>query len=380
MQNILDAVQVLPVPFLDLRLQYRKHKEDLDRIIEPLLASAAYIEGAPVVEFEQAFAAYCGVKEAIAVDSGTAALHLALLALGIGRGDEVIVPTNTFIATAAAVHVVGACPVFVDADSQTWQMDLRAVERAISPRCRAIIGVHLYGQPLEMDELQRICRDNRLELIEDAAQAHGARHGDRRVGGFGTVACFSFYPGKNLGAFGDGGAITTNQSDLAERLRSLRNHGRLTKYEHAEVGFNYRMDALHGAVLRYKLSFLDGWNERRRHWADRYRERLSGLPILLSSPIPETEHVYHLFTIRCEQRDQLARFLADRGIQTGIHYPIPLHLQPAFRQLGHKKGEFPVAERVADEILSLPIFPEMTEQQFEHVCQSVAAFFGKRGS
>lgn len=380
MQNILDAIEVLPVPLLDLRLQYRQLKEDLDRVIEPLLASANYIEGSPVLEFEQAFGAYCGVNEAIAVDSGTAALHLVLLALGIGRGDEVIVPTNTFIATAAAVHLVGARPVFVDADPETWQMDLRAVKASISPHCRAIISVHLYGQPLQMNELQRICREKRLELVEDAAQAHGARCGERRVGGFGTAACFSFYPGKNLGAFGDAGAITTNQSHLAERLRSLRNHGRLTKYAHAEVGFNYRMDALQGAVLHYKLSFLDGWNERRRYWADRYRERLRGLPVLLSNPIPETQHVYHLFTLRCEQRDQLAQFLADRGIQTGIHYPIPLHLQPAFRHLGHKKGDFPVAERIADEILSLPIFPEMAEQQFEHVCRSVAAFFGKRGS
>lgn len=223
------------------------------------------------------------------MDSGTAALHLVLLALGIGPGDEVIVPTNTFIATAAAVHLTGARPVFVDADSETWQMDLPAVRSSISPRCRAIIAVHLYGQPVQMDEMQRICRENRLALIEDAAQAHGARFDNRRVGSFGAAACFSFYPGKNLGAFGDGGAITTKRLELAERLRSLRNHGRLTKYEHAEVGFNYRMDALQGVVLNYKLPFLDGWNERRRHWARRYRQRLGGLPVRMPGPVPDTE-------------------------------------------------------------------------------------------
>ena len=378
MQNVLEANEILPVPLLDLKLQYRQLRDGLDSVIQPLLASAYYIEGTPVVEFEHAFASYCGAKEGIAVDSGTAALHLALLALGIGPGDEVIVPTNTFIATAAAVHLTGARPVLVDADPQTWQMDLQAVTTSVSPRCRAIIAVHLYGQPVQLDEIERICRENSLELIEDAAQAHGARFGDRRVGSFGAASCFSFYPGKNLGAFGDGGAITTNRDALAERLRRLRNHGRLTKYEHAEVGFNYRMDALQGAVLNYKLGFLDRWNERRRYWAGRYRERLSGLPLLMAGPVRDTEPVYHLFAIRCGLRNELAEFLAHRGIQTGIHYPIPLHLQPAFRHLGYKKGEFPVAEKIADEVLSVPIFPEMTEPQFEHVCHSIAAFFVSR--
>jgi dTDP-4-amino-4,6-dideoxygalactose transaminase len=378
MHKVLECTETQPVPFLDLKLQYRQLQNGLENVIRPLLASANYIEGSPVAEFEQAFAAYCGVAEAVAVDSGTAALHLMLLALGIGGGDEVIVPTNTFIATAAAVHLAGARPTFIDADPETWQMDPRAVRLSVNSRCRAIIVVHLYGQPAQMDEIERICHENGIELIEDAAQAHGAKFGDRRVGSFGAGACFSFYPSKNLGAFGDGGAITTNRLALAERLRSLRNHGRLTKYEHTEVGFNYRMDALQGAVLSYKLAFLDNWNQRRRYWARRYRERLSGLPVFMPRPWPGTEAVYHLFTIRCGSRDKLAKFLAERGVQTGIHYPIPLHLQPAFRHLGHKKGDFPVAEGIGDEVLSLPIFPEMTEQQFEHVCHSIADFFDSR--
>jgi dTDP-4-amino-4,6-dideoxygalactose transaminase len=378
MQNVLERTEILPVPFLDLKLQYGQLQDGLENVIRPLLASANYIEGAFVAEFEQAFASYCQASEAVAVDSGTAALHLVLLALGIGLGDEVVVPTSTFIATAAAVHLTGARPVFVDSDPETWQMGLPAVKNSITSRCRAIIAVHLYGQPVQIDEMQRICCENRLALIEDAAQAHGAKFDNRRVGSFGAAACFSFYPGKNLGAFGDGGVITTNRLELAERLRSLRNHGRSTKYEHAEVGFNYRMDALQGAVLNYKLPFLDGWNERRRYWARRYRERLGGLPVCMPAPVPDTEPVYHLFTICCGSRDGLAKFLGERGIQTGIHYPIPLHLQPAFRYLGHKRGDFPVAERIGQEILSLPIFPEMTEQQFEHVCHSITDFFENR--
>ncbi|MHB8217438.1 MAG: DegT/DnrJ/EryC1/StrS family aminotransferase [Candidatus Sulfotelmatobacter sp.] len=380
MHNVLAGTATCPVPFLDLKLQFRQLQDGLERVIQPLLASANYIEGVPIAEFEKAFASYCGAGEAVAVDSGTAALHLVLAALGIGPGDEVIVPTNTFIATAAAVHLTGARPVFLEADSGTWQMDLRTLRASITPRCRAVIAVHLYGQPLDMRALESIGREAGIELIEDAAQAHGARFADRRVGTFGAASCFSFYPGKNLGAFGDGGAVTTNNSDLAERLRRLRNHGRLTKYEHAEVGFNYRMDALQGAVLNYKLGFLEDWNERRRYWAQAYRERLTGLPVELPEPIEATEPVYHLFTIRSGLRDNLANFLRQQSIETGVHYPIPLHLQPAFRHLGHHRGDFPVAEKIGDEILSLPIFPEMTEQQFEHVCDSIANFFDHQGA
>jgi dTDP-4-amino-4,6-dideoxygalactose transaminase len=362
------------VPFLDLQQQYRNLAQGLNEAIQGVLTSANYIQGPRVADFERAFADYCGVKEAIAVDSGTAALHLTLLALDIGPGDEVVVPTNTFIATAAAVHATGAKPVFLEADPENWQMEVSKLGDLITARCRAVIGVHLYGQPLLLQHALNVCGDKGIHFIEDAAQAHGARFGDRRVGSFGRAACFSFYPGKNLGSLGDGGAITTDDLELSARIRRLRDHGRLNKYEHQEVGFNYRMDAIQGAVLNYKLGFLDEWNQKRRFWAARYREELGKLPLRFPATIPGTQPVHHLFPVLCQRRDALAEFLRGRDIQTGVHYPIPLHLQPAFRGLGYKKGDFPIAEKIGDEVLSLPIFPEMTEQQFEHVCHSTADF------
>jgi len=373
-----DALPGVAVPFLDLKQQYRNLGPGLGEVIQEVLESARYIQGPKVEEFELAFAEYCGVQQAVAVDSGTAALHLALVALEIGPGDEVVVPTNTFIATAAAVHVTGAKPVFVDAHPGTWQMDERVLAEVITQRCRAVIAVHLYGQPAPLASLVDTCAQHGVALIEDAAQAHGARFGNRRVGSFGRAACFSFYPGKNLGAFGDGGLITTNDGKLAERMRRLRDHGRLTKYEHGEVGFNYRMDALQGAVLSYKLRFLEGWNQRKKFWAARYRERLKGLPLRLPQPIPLSESVHHLFPVGSASRDALAAFLASRGIETGVHYPVPLHLQPAFRHLGYVHGDFPVAEEIARQTISLPLFPELTEEQFEHVVQSIADFFAAR--
>jgi dTDP-4-amino-4,6-dideoxygalactose transaminase len=239
-------------------------------------------------------------------------------------------------------------------------MSLDQIEHAISPRCRAVIAVHLYGQPLPLRDLQQICDRKNVVLIEDAAQAHGARYEGQRIGTFGNLACFSFYPGKNLGAYGDGGMITTDDLVLAERVRRLANHGRTTKYTHSEVGFNYRMDAVQGTVLGIKLPFLDEWNDGRRHWAGRYRERLSRTRLRLPALIPGSEPVYHLFTVHCEQRDRLAGFLAERGVETGVHYPVPLHLQPAFSYLGHSEGDLPIAEKIAKETISLPIFPEMT--------------------
>ncbi len=375
MATTCDTVQSVTVPFLDLQQQYRNLAPGLNEAVHGVLTSANYIQGPKVAEFERAFAEYCGVKEAIAVDSGTAALHLTLLALDIGPGDEVVVPANTFIATAAAVCATGARPVFLEADLENWQMDVGKLPEVLSARCRAVIGVHLYGQPLLLQPALTICADKGIHFIEDAAQAHGARFEDRRVGSIGRAACFSFYPGKNLGAFGDGGAITTDDLALSDRVRRLRDHGHLSKYEHQEVGFNYRMDAIQGAVLNYKLGFLDAWNQKRRFWAAHYRERLASLPLLFPSSISNTEPVHHLFPLRCERRDALAEFLRGRAIQTGIHYPIPLHLQPAFKVLGYQKGDFPIAEKIADEVLSLPLFPEMTEQQFDHVCHSTADFF-----
>jgi dTDP-4-amino-4,6-dideoxygalactose transaminase len=368
-------MQSVHVPFLDLKQQYRNMQDEIDAAIRPLLVNASYIEGAPVTELETKFAEFCGVREAVAVDSGTAALHLALVALDIGPGDEVVCPTSTFIATAAAIAVTGAKPVFVDADPNHWQMDVTKLEAAIGLKCKAVMPVHLYGQPVQIREVQEICAGKNIVMIEDSAQAHGARYMGQRTGSFGVAAGFSFYPGKNLGAYGDGGIITTNDAALAERMRRLRNHGRLTKYEHAEIGFNFRMDSIQGAVLNVKLKYLDQWNERRRHWAAKYREKLASLPVRLPALIPGTEPVHHLFPVLTPQRDRLGEFLKTKGIESGLHYPLPLHMQPAFRHLGYKKGDFPVAEEIAIQELSLPIFPEMTDTQHEAVCNAVGEFF-----
>ncbi len=367
--------QQVKVPFMDLKQQFTNLEQEISDAIWPLLRSASFIEGQPVANLEKEFAEYCGVREAVALDSGTAALHLALLALNICPGDEIICPANTFIATAAAIVAVGAKPVFVDSNPEHWQMDVATIERAIGPKCRAVVAVHLYGQPVEIHAIKDLCVRKRLFLIEDAAQAHGARVAGAPIGSFGDISCFSFYPGKNLGAFGDGGAAVTGSSSLAERMRRLRNHGRTTKYEHAEVGFNMRMDAIQAAVLSVKLPHLEAWNERRRHWAARYRGRLSGTPLVFPQPIADTVPVHHLFPVLAPDRDRLALHLRNCGIESGVHYPVPLHLQPAFRKLGHHAGDFPVAERIAARELSLPIFPEMTESQFDLVCDAICEHF-----
>jgi dTDP-4-amino-4,6-dideoxygalactose transaminase len=375
MINTLEVNPAVQVPFLDLRQQWRNLQKELEAAIWPILESASFIGGRAVADFEEEFAAYCDSKHAVSLDSGSAALQLALLALNIGRGDEVIVPTNTFIATAAAVHVVGATPVFVDTDERTWQMDPEKIRSVVSPRCKALIAVHLYGQPAAMDELKRVCAEHKLVLIEDAAQAHGATFAGEKIGSIGNIACFSFYPGKNLGAGGDGGMLTTDDAEIADHVRRLRDHGRITKYEHGEVGFNYRMDTIQAAILRVKLKYLDGWNSRRRDCARIYGERLASMPLRLPGAIDTSVPVHHLFPVCSPKRDSLAVFLKEKGIETGVHYPVPLHLQPAFRHLKHERGDFPVAERIADETLSLPIFPEMTEQQLDHVCHSIQEYF-----
>lgn len=375
MENNVSSQQTIPVPFLDLQQQFKSLEPLFQEAIWPLLRSAHFIEGEAITAFEREFADYCGVADSVTVDSGTAALHLAMRALGIGPGDEVVCPTSTFIATAAAIAVTGARPVFIDADPCNWQMDPEQVRTAIGPKCKAVVAVHLYGQPVEAYRLKHTCEQAGIHLVEDAAQAHGARVAEQRAGSIGHLGCFSFYPGKNLGAFGDGGIVTTNDKKLSEHIRRLRNHGRLTKYEHAEIGFNFRMDAIQAAALRVKLPLLDTWNEARRRLAARYRERLAGLPIRFPALIPNTEPVYHLFPILTPDRDRLGKYLGEREIDTGVHYPVPLHLQPAFRNLGYKAGDFPVAELIAQQELSLPIFPEMTEEQHDHVCRSIRKFF-----
>jgi dTDP-4-amino-4,6-dideoxygalactose transaminase len=371
---------VIHVPFLDLKRQFSDLEDEFRSAIWPLLQSASFIEGAPVAELEKNFAAFCEVSHAVALDSGTAALHLALLALNIGAGDEVVCPTNTFIATAAAIAVTGARPVFVDSDSCHWQLDVSRLDAAIGPKCKAVIAVHLYGQPVDLAAVRAICDARKVALIEDAAQAHGARYQGRRIGSFGDIACFSFYPGKNLGAFGDGGAAVTHNGELAERMRRLRNHGRLTKYEHAEVGFNFRMDAIQGAALNVKLLHIDRWNAKRRVWAERYREDLAGVPVKFPAVIEGTEPVHHLFPVLTPYRDRLGEFLRAQHVETGVHYPVPLHLQPAFKHLGYKFGDFPVAENVGAQEISLPIFPEMTESQFQRVCDSIKTFFAGKSA
>jgi dTDP-4-amino-4,6-dideoxygalactose transaminase len=363
------------VPFLDLKRQYADLKAELAPAILRSLDDAAYIDGPLVKQFEADFARYCGTTDCVALDSGTAALHLTFLALNIGPGDEVIVPANTFIASAAAVAMAGATVVPIDSDSGTWLMDLSQVESKITGRTKAVLAVHLYGQPVRMDTLLEICERKGVHLIEDAAQAHGGRYKGRRVGGLGEVGCFSFYPGKNLGAYGDGGAITTNNSTLAERVRRLANHGRTNKYEHGEVGWNFRMDEIQGVVLRHKLTKLDGWNERRRELARRYRSQLNDVPVQMYEVPAECDPTYHLLVICVDDPRGLAQHLAEQGIETGFHYPIPVHLQPAFQSLGFKRGNFPVAETLCQHAISLPVFPEMTNEQLDLVCLSIRTYY-----
>jgi len=322
--------------------------------------------GPEVEAFERQFAQYTHTKHAIAVNSGTSALHLALLAIGVEAGDEVITTPFTFVATASAIDYTGAKPVFVDIEPLTYTIDPNLIEAAITPRTKAIIPVHIFGQPANMDEIMQIARRHNLRVIEDAAQAHGAEYRGQRIGGIGDVGCFSFYPGKNLGAYGEGGAVTTNDPEIARRIRMLRDWGAEQKYHHVLKGYNYRMDGVQGAVLGVKMNYIEGWTEQRRQHAARYNALL-GDSFVVPQEASDRRHVYHVYAIRHPQRDQLQRFLAERDIQTGIHYPIPVHLQSCFSGLGYKAGDFPLAEQVANEVLSLPLFPEMTVEQQDQV-------------
>jgi dTDP-4-amino-4,6-dideoxygalactose transaminase len=366
----------LKVPFLDLKTQYANLREELLPEILECLDQAAYIDGEAVREFESSFAAYCETGFCVGLASGTAALHLALLALDIGQGDEVIVPANTFMATAAAVSMAGARVVPADSSPTTWLIDPNDLEARITSQTRAVIAVHLYGSPVDLEAISEICARRNILLIEDAAQAHGAQYHGRRVGSFGEVACFSFYPSKNLGAFGDAGAITTRNRAVADRVRSLSNHGRSrSRDEHSLVGYNSRMSEIQGIVLRAKLKKIDGWNASRRTRAEAYRERLAGLPIEFYEVLPGCEAVYHLMAICCSENRELVTYLKAQNIECRFHYPIPVHLQPAFQHLGLSQGSLPVAERIARDTLSLPIFPEMTDDQFDYVCACISDFY-----
>jgi len=361
----------MKVPFLDLQAQYQSIKDEVTPAIQRVLDTSAYVMGPAVVQFEEAFAAYCGASHCLAVNSGTAALALLMQAHGIGPGDEVITAANTFFATAEAVSEIGAVPVLVDCDPETALIDPALIEAAITARTRAIVPVHLYGQPAPMEPILAIGRRHKLLVFEDACQAHGATYQGRRAGGLADGAAFSFYPGKNLGAYGEGGAITTNDAAIADRIRLLRDHGSPKKYVHTEVGWNERMDGIQGAVLGVKLRHLDRWNERRRSHAAAYRRLLpaGARPIGIQ---PGSESVYHLMVVRVAHRDDVQRALADRGIGTGIHYPIPIHHQAAYAGRWTHDA-FPHSERLCREILSIPMFAELTDAQIAAVVEALAA-------
>jgi dTDP-4-amino-4,6-dideoxygalactose transaminase len=364
------------IPLVDLKAQYAAIKPEIDAAIQAVVDSAAFIKGPPLRSFEAAFASFCGVRHAVGVQSGTAALHLALMACGIGPGDEVIVPSLTFIATAEMVGRLGGRPIFVDVDPRTCNLDPTAMRAAITDRTYAVIPVHLYGQPADMDAIREVAQEHDLCVIEDAAQAHGAEYRGRRVGALGDVATFSFYPGKNLGAYGDAGALVTDDPEIADQMRLLRDHGRRSKYEHLVEGFNYRMDTLQAAVLEVKLAHLEAWNAARRRVAGLYRQALAGLPVGLPYEAEGVRSVYHLFVIRTPGRDAVLDHLRSRGIGAGVHYPIPLHLQPAYAHLGYQRGDLPVSEAAAAEVLSLPIYPELKEAQIAEVAQALREVLG----
>lgn len=365
----------MKVPFLDLRTQYASIHNEITAALRQVFESAAFAGGPFVERFEQEFASFCGCKFAVGVGSGTTALWMALLALGVRRGDEVITVPNTFIATCEAISFCGAKPVFVDIDETTYNMDPDLLKDAITPRTKAIIPVHLYGQMADMDRIMEIARAHGLLVIEDACQAHGAEYKGRRAGTIGDVGCFSFYPGKNLGAYGEAGAIVTNNSELAEKLRMLRDHGQVKKYYHSVVGWNGRMDGMQAAVLSVKLKYLAAWNEARRRNAQLYNELLASMDgVITPAEADYARHIYHIYAIRVENRDAFMSDLAQKDIGCGIHYPLPIHLQEAYRFLGHEKGSFPVVERCAGELVSLPMFAELTREQIEKVCQEIRSF------
>ncbi|MFA4826218.1 MAG: DegT/DnrJ/EryC1/StrS family aminotransferase [Methanoregula sp.] len=357
------------IPFLDLRAQYHSIKEEIDATVLRVLESTQFVLGDEVTAFEKEFAVYCGAKHGAGVNSGTSALHLALLAAGVGPGDEVITVPFTFVATVAAIGYTGAKPVFVDIDPESFTINPDLIESKITPRTKGIIPVHLYGQPADMDPIMAIAKKYNLTVIEDAAQAHGAEYKGRRVGSIGDMGCFSFYPGKNLGAYGEGGMVTTNNPEYNRVVRMLRDWGAEKKYYHDLKGFNYRLEGMQGAILRVKLRYLEQWTEARRAHAKKYNDLITGVPT--PKEMAYSRHVYHVYAVRTSQRELLQKKLQEQGISTGIHYPIPVHLLKAWQELGYQKGDFPHSEKAADEVLSLPMFPEMTDEQIEMVSRLV---------
>ena len=366
-----------PVPYLDLKAQLKPLRAELDAAIARTLDNCSFCLGPDVAQFEKDFAAFCGAEHALGFNSGTSALHVAMLLLGVGSGDEVITTPYTFIATSWAISYCGAKPVYVDIDAATFNLNPALIEKAITPKTKAVLPVHLYGQPFDVDAVAAICKKHNLPFVEDAAQAHGAKYKGKSIGTFGAVSCFSFYPAKNLGACGEGGALVTNDAALAARAKSLREHGSTVRYHHDEVGYNYRLEGIQGAVLGVKLKHLAYWTRERQRVANRYAELLADTPLQLPTVTAGNESAWHLYTVRSTRRDELKKHLDANGIGNAVHYPMPLHLQKVYANLGYQIGDFQVAEQASREVLSLPMFPELTNAQIQRVAEVVQSFFGK---
>jgi len=364
----------MQIPLVDLKAQYLSIKEEIDEAIQRVLNKCNFIMGDEVKIFEEELASFCSAKYAIGVSSGTDALFLSLKAINIQPGDEVITVPNTFIATTEAVTMAGGKIIFVDIDEETFNIDTSKIESVITNKTRAILPVHLYGQAAYMDSIIDVAKKYNLKVIEDAAQAHGAEYKNKRVGTLGDIGIFSFYPGKNLGAYGDAGAVVTNDPDISHKIAMLRNHGRTKKYEHEYEGYNCRLDTLQAAILRVKLKYINSWNEARRNHASSYRKLLQNTDIILPTEQNDNKHIYHIFAVRTADRDNLLNKLKNEGIGAGIHYPIPLHLQPAYRYLGYKKGDFPITEKCAREIISLPMYPELDEGKIKKIAEVINKF------
>ncbi|MDO8603487.1 MAG: DegT/DnrJ/EryC1/StrS family aminotransferase [Candidatus Omnitrophota bacterium] len=365
----------MKVDIFTLKKQYDEIKDELKGPIEKVMTSGAFILGEDVGLFEKEFAAYCDVKYGIGVNSGTDALFLACLACGIGKGDEVITPTYTYIATSFGISIAGATPVFVDTEEKTYNIDISKIEKAITKKTKAILLVHLYGHPADMDPVIEIARKYKLKVIEDCAQAHGALYKNKKVGSLGDAACFSFYPTKNLGAFGDGGMITTNSEEVKDRALLLRDYGRKGRYENIIKGYNSRLDTLQAAILRVKLKHLDEWNEKRRKNATLYTKlfKETKMDITLPYEADYAKHIYHQYAVRIKNRKEVMEKLADKGLCPLIHYPIPVHLQECYKELGYKRGDFPVAEKYCEEIMSLPMYPELTTEEIKYVVEAISS-------
>jgi dTDP-4-amino-4,6-dideoxygalactose transaminase len=365
------------IPFVDLKTQHANIKTEIEAAVAKVLESNQFVLGEEVAAFEEEFAVYCGARYGVAVNSGTSALHLALLAAGIGPGDEVITVPFTFVATVAAILYAGARPVFVDIDPQSYTIDTKQIENALTERTKAIIPVHLYGQPADMEPILDIARRHGLTVIDDAAQAHRSEYQGRRIGSIGDLSCFSFYPGKNLGAYGEGGIVLTNNPEYARAISMLRDWGQKEKYQHTLKGYNYRMDGLQGSILRVKLRHLDSWTETRRANAALYNQLLSESDVVTPCEMSYAHHVYHVYVVRTPHRERLQQALFNQDIQTGIHYPIPVHLQPAYADLGYHAGDFPCSEQAAREVLSLPMYVGLGSAQLESVSEAVSDYFSQ---